>query len=433
MLDIKWIRENQEEFDRLLVKRGSEKISEKIVRLDYDRRQTTTLIQQLQQSRKEKSRLMAMIQNKNSTEFEESRRDAEHINEKLQELSKSISDFNELDAILERLPNLPDPSVPEGLDESSNVLIKTHGEPVAIENAKEHFDIGESLEMMDFEQTAKISGSRFVTLSSDLARLERALTNFMLDIHTKEFGFTEVSPPYLVRPIAMYNTGQLPKLADDSFVTTSDYRLIPTSEVSLTNMVADRIIAREKLPIRMVAYSPCFRSEAGSHGRDTRGMFRVHQFSKVELVSIAAQDESEVEHQLMLSAAEEVLKRLELPYRVMLLCAGDMGFSSRKTYDIEVWLPGQNRYREISSCSNCGDFQARRMKARYKEIGANETTFVHTLNASALAVGRTIVAILENYQNPDGSITVPEALRNYMGGTSVIQVNKNEIGSSIFK
>lgn len=306
MLDIKWIRENQEEFDRLLVKRGSEKISEKIVRLDYDRRQTTTLIQQLQQSRKEKSRLMAMIQNKNSTEFEESRRDAEHINEKLQELSKSISDFNELDAILERLPNLPDPSVPEGLDESSNVLIKTHGEPVAIENAKEHFDIGESLEMMDFEQTAKISGSRFVTLSSDLARLERALTNFMLDIHTKEFGFTEVSPPYLVRPIAMYNTGQLPKLADDSFVTTSDYRLIPTSEVSLTNMVADRIIAREKLPIRMVAYSPCFRSEAGSHGRDTRGMFRVHQFSKVELVSIAAQDESEVEHQLMLSAAEGV-------------------------------------------------------------------------------------------------------------------------------
>lgn len=433
MLDIKWIRENTEEFDRLLVKRGAEKMSEIIVKLDHDRRQAITLMQQLQQSRKEKSRLMAMIANKNSAEFEESRRDAEHINEKLQELSKAISEFDRLETILEHLPNLPDPSVPEGLDEASNVLIKTHGAPLELENAKEHFDLGESLGMMDFEQTAKISGSRFVTLSSDLARLERALINFMLDIHTKQFGFTEVSPPYLVRPNAMYNTGQLPKLADDSFVTTSDYRLIPTSEVSLTNMVADRIIAREKLPIRMTAYSPCFRSEAGSHGRDTRGMFRVHQFSKVELVSIAAQDESEAEHQLMLSAAEEVLKKLGLSYRVMVLCAGDMGFSARKTYDIEVWLPGQKRYREISSCSNCGDFQARRMKARYKEIGANETTFVHTLNASGLAVGRTIVAILESYQNPDGSITVPDALRSYMGGLEIIKVNQEEIESSIFK
>ncbi len=421
MLDIKWIRENQAEFDRLLEKRGSDKLSDKIVKLDHDRRQAITLIQQLQQSRKEKSRLMSLIKDKNSAEFHESRRDAEHINEKLQELSNNITIFDELDRILENLPNLPHHSVPNGLDEESNVLIKTHGEPITIENAKEHFDIGESLGMMDFVQTAKISGSRFVTLTSDLAKLERALISFMLDIHTKQFGFTEVSPPYLVKPVAMYNTGQLPKLAEDSFVTTSDYRLIPTAEVSLTNMVADSIIAREKLPIRMTAYTPCFRSEAGSHGRDTRGMFRVHQFSKVELVSITAQDESEEEHEFMLHAAEEILKKLGLPYRVMLLCAGDMGFSARKTYDIEVWLPGQKRYREISSCSNCGDFQARRMKARYKEIGAHDTTFVHTLNASGLAVGRTIVAILENYQNSDGSVTIPDALVSYMGGqTSII-------------
>jgi seryl-tRNA synthetase len=300
------------------------------------------------------------------------------------------------------------------------LLVKTHLEPTTIDNAKEHYELGEALGMMDFQMTAKMSGSRFVTLKGDLAKLERALVSFMLDIHTSEFGFYEMSPPALVRPSAMYNTGQLPKLADDSFVTTNDYRLIPTGEVPLTNMVADSIIPREELPIRYVAYTPCFRSEAGSAGRDTHGMLRVHQFGKVELVTISVPEESEAEHEHMLSASETILQKLEIPYRVMLLCSGDIGFASKKTYDIEAWLPGQNKYREISSVSNCGDFQARRMKARYKEFGAKDTTLLHTLNGSGLAVGRTLIAIMENYQNPDGSITVPEALISYMGGKKII-------------
>jgi seryl-tRNA synthetase len=302
-----------------------------------------------------------------------------------------------------------------------NKLVRTHGEQTKIPSAKQHFEIGEHLGMMDFVQTAKISGSRFVTLKADLARLERALINFMIDIHTKEFEFQELSPPYLVRPQAMYNVGQLPKFQYDSFETTTDYRLIPTGEVPLTNMVADSILAREILPTRYVAYTPCFRSEAGSAGRDVRGMIRMHQFSKVELVTITTPDESENEHEFMLNAAEEVLRRLDLSYRVMLLCSGDTGFQSKKTYDLEVWLPGQHQYREISSCSNCGDFQARRMKARYKEFGRTDTTFVHTLNGSALAIGRTIIAILENYQNSDGSITIPDALISYMGGIDRIE------------
>lgn len=421
MLDIKWIRENPEEFDRKMSRRGIAPLSSEIIDLDIQRRQLTTLMQQLQHSRKEKSKSMAMIKDKASAEFEAAKRDAEHINEKLDELMKQAGDSERLEKILDNLPNLLDDSVPDGVDENYNKLVRTHGAPREFSYAREHFDIGESLGMMEFEQTAKISGSRFVSLISDLAKLERAIASFMLDLQTKEFGFTEVSPPYLVRPLAMYNVGQLPKFADESFVTTTDYRLIPTSEVSLTNMVAESIIAREKLPMRFTAYTPCFRSEAGSHGRDTRGMFRVHQFSKVEIVSIAAQEESAAEHEYMLSAAEEVLKRLELPYRVMLLCSGDTGFHSQKTYDLEVWLPGQKRYREISSCSNCGDYQARRMKARYKEIGATETTYVHTLNASALAVGRTIIAILENYQNEDGSVNIPTALQGYMGGMKKIE------------
>lgn len=425
MLDIKWIRENAEEFDRLLIKRGEKPKAAEIIDLDSQRRQITTLMQQLQHSRKEKAKLMSLIKDKTGSEFETARRDAEHINEKLSELMKRAGATEHLDDMLDHLPNLLDDTVPEGPDENSNKLIRSHGEITQIPSAKEHFTLGEALGMMDFEQTAKISGSRFVTLTGDLARLERALISFMLDIHTKEFSFTEVSPPYLIRPMAMYNVGQLPKFADESFVTTTDYRLIPTGEVSLTNMVADSIIAREKLPIRLTAYTPCFRSEAGSHGRDTRGMFRMHQFGKVEIVSITTPEDSAAEHEYMLNAAEEVLKKLQLPYRVMLLCAGDTGNHSKKTYDIEVWLPGQNRYREISSCSNCGDFQARRMKARYKEFGSNETTFVHTLNASGLAVGRTMIAILENYQNPDGSITIPKALQSYMGGIDKIEKYNN--------
>jgi len=274
---------------------------------------------------------------------------------------------------------------------------------------------------MDFAAAAKISGARFVVLKGALARLERALAAFMLDLHTSEFGYLETNPPYLVKDPALYGTGQLPKFAEDLFQTKNDYWLIPTAEVSLTNLVAREILDETKLPLRFTAHTPCFRSEAGAAGKDTRGMIRQHQFSKVELVSITTPEQSEAEHERMTGCAEEVLKRLGLPYRVMLLCAGDTGFSARKTYDIEVWLPGQNTFREISSCSNCGDFQARRMKARFKRAGAKETEFVHTLNGSGLAVGRTLVAVMENYQQADGSIKIPPALVPYMGGLTEIR------------
>ncbi len=424
MLDIKWIRENKEEFDNLLIKRGIDPRSQEITKLDEDKRKLTNLIQHLNQAKKKKSKILGGLKNKASKEFEEIKCDVEHINEKLEELNNKLNSNNKLQEILEILPNLPAPEVPYGTDESMNKLIRSVGTPPEIPFAKQHFELGEQLGMMEFAQTAKISGSRFVTLKSELAKLERALISFMIDIHTKEFAFTELSPPCLVRPSAMYNVGQLPKFAEDSFETTNKYRLIPTGEVPLVNMVASTIISRENLPTRYVAYTPCFRSEAGSSGKDTRGMMRMHQFGKIELVSITTPDESEGEHEYITNAAEEILRRLNLPYRVMLLCTGDMSASAKKTYDLEVWLPGQRQYREISSCSNCGDFQARRMKARYKEFGANETTFVHTLNGSGLAIGRTIIAILENYQNADGSISVPDALISYMGGQHRIEVTK---------
>ena len=421
MLDIKWIRENPGEFDRALVRRNLAKQSEEILALDLEKRQLTALIQELQHGRKEKSKSLGVVKDKSSPEFERVKRDVEHINHKLDELNAKAESNDKLDVILNSLPNIPFDEVPFGIDETSNQLIKTIGEPTKIESPKQHFDIGENLGMMDFSQTAKMSGSRFVSLKGGLARLERALANFMLDNHTKEYGYLEVSPPALVKNHAMYNVGQLPKFEEDSFLTTNGYRLIPTSEVSLTNFVADSIVPREELPLRFTAYTPCFRSEAGSAGKDTRGMIRLHQFSKVEMVSITTPDESKNEHERMLAAAESILQKLDLPYRVMLLCSGDMGFSAHKTYDLEVWLPGQNQYREISSVSNCGAFQARRMKARYKEFGSSETTLLHTLNGSGLAVGRTIVAILENYQNPDGSITIPEKLVSYMGGITKIE------------
>ena len=421
MLDIKWIRENPGEFDRALVRRNLPKQSEEILALDSAQRQLTTLIQELQHSRKAKSKNLGMVKDKSGVEFERAKRDVEHINQKLEELTTQAENNNQLDAILNSLPNIPFDEVPFGIDEHSNQLIKTVGEPTKIQNPKQHFDLGENLGMIDFAQTTKMSGSRFVSLKGPIARLERALANFMLDNHTKEYGYLEVSPPSLVKSHAMYNVGQLPKFEEDSFLTTNGYRLIPTSEVSLTNFVADSIIPREELPLRFTAYTPCFRSEAGSAGKDTRGMIRLHQFSKVEMVSITTPDESKNEHERMLGAAESILQKLDLPYRVMLLCSGDMGFSAHKTYDLEVWLPGQNQYREISSISNCGAFQARRMKARYKEFGSNETTLLHTLNGSGLAVGRTIVAIVENYQNPDGSITVPEKLVSYMDGIKKIE------------
>ena len=331
-----------------------------------------------------------------------------------------------LDTALAAIPNILAADVPEGADEAANQQLRVIGKkPELGFTPKEHFDLGEALGQMDFETAAKMSGSRFVVLSKDLARLERALAAFMLDLHTGEFGYTEHQVPYLVKDAALYGTGQLPKFAEDLFKTTNDYWLIPTAEVSLTNTVAGDILDEASLPRRMTAFTPCFRSEAGSAGRDTRGMIRHHQFSKVELVSITTPDQSEAEHERMVACAEEVLKRLNFHYRVMLLCAGDTGFSARKTYDIEVWLPGQNAFREISSCSNCGDFQARRMKARFRKPGAKETQFVHTLNGSGLAVGRTLVAILENYQQADGSITVPEALVPYMGGKTRITREAN--------
>ena len=285
---------------------------------------------------------------------------------------------------------------------------------------KLHDDLGVALKLMDFDAAAKLSGARFVVLKGALARMERALANFMLDIHTTQFGYTEHVPPFMVKDAAAYGTGQLPKFSEDLFKTTNGFWLIPTAEVPLTNLSADSIIDEDTLPLRLTAYTPCFRSEAGAAGKDTRGMIRQHQFSKVELVSIVHPDKSEEEHERMTNAAETILQKLGLCYRVMLLCTGDMGFCSRKTYDLEVWMPGQNAFREISSCSNCGDFQARRMKARFKGKNAKETQFVHTLNGSGLAIGRTMVAILENYQQADGSILVPDALKPYMGGLEKI-------------
>lgn len=421
MLDIKWIRENKAEFDRLLAKRNIAPQSERISKLDEDQRQLMTLIQQFQNSKKKKSTQLGLMNDKISHEFEQTRRDVEHINDKLSELESKLEANSELAAILENLPNLPSEEVPVGKDHNANVLVRDWGKVKIAPNALQHFEIGEKLGLMDFTKTAKMSGSRFVSLSGDLAKLERALINFMIDTHTTEGGFLEVSPPLLVRPAAMFNTGLLPKFADESFVTTNDYRLIPTAEVPLINLVADSILKREALPIRYTAYTPCFRSEAGSAGKDTRGMIRVHQFGKVELVSISTPEEAETEHQFILNAAENILKMLELPYRVMLLCTGDMGFQSKKTYDLEVWLPGQKQYREISSCSNCGDFQSRRMKTKFKEHGSSENRFIHTLNGSGLAVGRTIVAILENYQDEEGTVSVPSVLIPYMKGQTKIK------------
>jgi seryl-tRNA synthetase len=321
-----------------------------------------------------------------------------------------------LEAELASLPNALADDVPDGADESANLELRRWGEPRAFDfEPKEHDEIGAALGM-DFGRAAKLAGARFVTLFGQLARLERALAGFMLDLQTKEHGYTEVNPPLLVRDQTLFATGQLPKFADDLFRTTAGLWLIPTSEVALTNLVADEILDADQLPLRYTAWTPCFRSEAGAAGKDTRGMIRQHQFTKVELVSITGPEQSESEHERMTACAEAVLQRLGLPYRVVVLSSGDTGFGARKTYDLEVWLPGQRRYREISSCSNCGDFQARRMRARFRPKGERRTEFVHTLNGSGLAVGRTLIALLETFQEPDGSVRLPPALRPYMDG-----------------
>ncbi len=416
MHDLRAIRENPESFDRGLARRGLEPMSPTVLDLDQRRRAAQTQLQEMQARRNEAAKEIGLAKREG--------RDAQPLMDEMAQLKERLPQVEEeekalgadLDRLLATIPNLPADDVPEGPDETANVEIRRWGEPKAIENAKQHFELGEALGLMDFEAASRMSGARFTVLKGGLARLERALADFMLDIHTGEHGYTEVAPPLMVRDNALFGTGQLPKFEEDLFRTGTDHYLIPTSEVPLTNLVNDQIVAAEELPYRYTALTPCFRAEAGSAGRDTRGMIRQHQFWKVEMVSITAPDQSEAEHQRMTQCAETILQRLGLPYRVVTLCTGDMGFSSRKTYDIEVWLPGQNMYREISSCSNCGDFQARRMKARCRPKGEKQTQFVHTLNGSGVAVGRCLIAVLENYQQPDGSILVPEALRPYMRG-----------------
>ncbi len=496
MHDLKEIRENPDRFDAGLARRGLAPMSEKIRALDAEARAITTRLQELQTKRNSASKAIGAAKAKKD-EAEAARLMAE-VDAVKQEMPKLEADETalkkQLDDILAAIPNLPADDTPDGKDETENVEVRKWGEPKRLNNAKEHFDIGEAMGLMDFETAAKMSGARFVLLKGALARMERAIANLMLDTHTGEFGYQECVPPLLVKDNAAFGTGQLPKFQDDLFstlsvswdelfnstkaewakqshlmivraqlrarelkalgkISTADEErklyeefqdqkfeayntlisevfskepkeerrwLIPTAEVSLTNIVADKILDADELPLRFTAWTPCFRSEAGAAGKDTRGMIRMHQFSKVELVSITAPEKSNEEHERMTACAEAILKKLELPFRTVALCTGDMGFAARKTYDIEVWLPGQNRYREISSCSNCGDFQARRMKARFRRKGEKGTEFVNTLNGSGLAVGRTLVAVLENYQQEDGSVAVPEALAPYMGGLKVI-------------
>lgn len=485
MIDLKLIRDDAAAFDAALARRGLPPMAGDILAKDERRRAALTELQSLQARRNEASKEVGQIK-RQGDDAEALMREVAAIKDRLAALEAEEKALGEaLDAILAGIPNLPASDVPVGADEADNVEIRRKGNPRNFSfTPKEHFDIGEALGMMDFEAASKLSGARFVVLRKHLARLERALAAFMLDIHTLEFGYEETQVPFMVNDNAIYGTGQKPKFLDDLFstklitnknkekitkvlereiytsgvsagvtvfsssVSIRDYAvsvsesatdkfmytlqedseadrlwLIPTAEVPLTNLVADTILDEKELPKRFTAYSPCFRSEAGAAGRDTRGMIRQHQFTKVEMVSIAHPDESEAEHQRMTRAAETVLERLDMPYRTIILCTGDMGFGAQKTYDIEVWLPGQNAYREISSCSNCGDFQARRMKARFRAAGEKNTRFVHTLNGSGLAVGRTMVAILENYQNEDGSVTVPEKLRPYMAGLEVIRAD----------
>jgi seryl-tRNA synthetase len=422
MHDIKAIHENANGFDEAMARRGNvSQPSSGIIAADQFRKETVAKLQDLQAARNALAKQIGEAKRAKADTSDLEGRGAE-IRQSMDVLELQVPASEEkVRRSIESLPNILDADVPEGRDESANVQIKTAG---AIRNfaftPKQHFELGEALGLMDFAAAAKVAGSRFTVLRGALARLERALGQFMLDIHTTEHGYTETAVPLLVNDATMFGTGQLPKFAEDLFKTTDGRWLIPTAEVSLTNLVAQDITAAEKLPIRLTALTPCFRSEAGSAGRDVRGMLRQHQFTKVEMVSITHPDASADEHERMTRCAETILERLELPYRRMLLCAGDTGFSAAKTYDLEVWLPGQGQYREISSCSNTRAFQARRMNARFREAGGKKLDFVHTLNGSGVAVGRALIAVLETYQNEDGSITIPEALRPYMGGQAAI-------------
>ncbi len=423
MFDIRQIRDNPEAFDKAMARRGLDPVAARILAMDEENRAIVTELQGLQSRRNAASRQIGQAKAAGDEER------ARSLMEEVSALKSDMAALEEkqrqaeqaLNALLSALPNLPQDDVPDGADEDENVEIRRWGDIRDFPfTPKAHEEIGEALGQMDFPAAARIAGSRFTVLKGGLARLERALAQFMLDVQTGAHGYLEVSPPYLVRDESLFGTGQLPKFAEDLFRTTDDRWLIPTAEVPLTNLVREQIVAAEDLPMRFTALTPCFRSEAGAAGKDTRGMFRQHQFSKVEMVSITTPEESAAELERMTACAEEILKRLNLPFRTVALCTGDLGFSARKTYDVEVWLPAQNRYREISSCSVCGDFQARRMKARFRAAGEKQTRFVHTLNGSGLAVGRALVAVLENYQNGDGSVTVPEALRPYMNGAERI-------------
>ncbi len=424
MHDIKWIRENPEAFDAGIGMRKLAPMAANLIELDRTYRGHQTKAQEIQAERNKLAKEIGQAKSRGEDASDiiaqvSASKDAQA---KAEEDAKTSQ--NELNTILQGLPNLPFEDTPIGEDESDNVEIRRWGDIKSFDfKPKEHFDLGEALGLMDFERAVKVSGARFVILSGALARLERAIASLMLDVHTQENGYLEVNPPALVNDDSMYGTGQLPKFAEDLFRTEDGYWLIPTAEVPLTNITRGEIIDTESLPRRYTAMTWCFRSEAGSAGRDTRGMIRQHQFTKVELVSVVEPDQSIDELNRMTECAEGILQRLNLPYRTVVLSTGDMGFGARRTHDIEVWLPGQNQYREISSCSNCGDFQARRMNTRCRPKGEKGTEFVHTLNGSGLAVGRTLVAVLENYQQADGSIIVPEALRPYMNNLEVILPN----------
>lgn len=424
MLDIKWIRENPQALDAALAKRGAAAQAEILVALDEKRRSVIQRLQDMQARRNTASKeIGAAMAQKNMELAEKLKAEVASFKDAMPAAEQEERETSAaLDDMLSRLPNIPFDDVPVGKDEHDNVVARTIGEKPRFNHpAKEHYEIGEALGYMDFDRAAKLSGARFTVLTGPLARLERAIGQLMIDMHTGEHGYTEVSSPLMVRDEAMYGTGQLPKFAEDLFKTTDGRWLIPTAEVTLTNLVNSEILDQEKLPLRFTALTPSFRSEAGSAGRDTRGMLRQHQFWKCELVSITDAESAVAEHERMTECAENVLKRLGLHFRTMTLCTGDMGFSARKTYDIEVWLPGQDTYREISSCSVCGDFQGRRMNARYRVKDEKATRFVHTLNGSGTAVGRCLIAVLENYLNEDGSVTIPDALLPYMGGLTKIE------------
>jgi seryl-tRNA synthetase len=424
MFDLKWIREHPEAFDQGLARRGLPAQSPEILRLDKAWREAQTEAERVQAER-----------NRLSKEIGNAKAKGQDVGAILKEVAASkdrqaameaaaAERYRAVEAALAGIPNIPAEDVPDGQDADANREVRRFGTPPSFAfKPRDHAEIGEALGLMDFARAGKLSGARFVVLRGQLARLERALGQFMIDIHTREFGCIEISPPLLVRDDAVYGTGSLPKFADDLFRTTTGLWLIPTAEVPLANLVADEIVEETQLPLRFTAWTPSFRSEAGAAGKDTRGMIRQHQFYKVELVSIAHPEQSAEEHERMTACAEEILKRLGLAYRVVVLSTGDMGFAARKTYDLEVWLPGQSAYREISSCSNCGDFQARRMKARFRPREGKGTRFVHTLNGSGLAVGRALIAVLETYQRGNGTVAVPDALKPYMGGLEAIGVD----------